>query len=148
MQRHLARQTQVLRNRERLGPRRSLSLPQTCRTSVPHTQSTGVRSISLLTRARRLVESKGTTFLDLATRKPIRKILIAWITFKILVSSVYEPLRDHGFLGDLADSTIFRTIPPKLAEVPEGIDETKYRPLTGEKETRLLTSSQELLATN
>lgn len=134
----LTRQTQVLHSRGCLGRRRSYSLLRSSATPPTRTPSTNIRFIRSLASARQCIQKGRATLLRSAAQRPVRKILAAWIAFTILVSCVYEPLRDRGFLADLADSTIFRVIPPKLVKVPVGVDETKYRPLTGEKEIRLL----------
>ncbi|KAF4892904.1 Heterokaryon incompatibility protein 6, OR allele [Colletotrichum fructicola] len=60
------------------------------------------------------------------------------MAFTLMISYAYKPLRDRGVFGDIGDSTVFRVIPPKLVEPPDGADETIYRPTTQEKEIRLL----------
>lgn len=70
-----------------------------------------------------------------------KNILIAYIVFSLIpwvAYCVYEPLRDHGVFNDIADSTVFRMIPPKLVKAADGADETIYQPLTQEDEIRLL----------
>ncbi|RGP71260.1 Heterokaryon incompatibility protein [Fusarium longipes] len=51
---------------------------------------------------------------------------------------MHEPFIDRGIFGDIADSTIFRIIQPKLVKPPDNDNETIYRPITREKEIRLL----------
>ena len=134
----LTRQTKALHSFGSFARRGSYPLLRSSRTVVPRTLSTDLRFVNTFARATQTIQIGRSALLRSVGKKPLRKILPAWIAFTVLVSSVYEPLRDRGFLGGLADFTIFRIIPPKLVEVPDGIDETKYRPLTREKEIRLL----------
>ncbi|KAL3293234.1 Heterokaryon incompatibility protein [Colletotrichum asianum] len=66
------------------------------------------------------------------------RVLQAYIAFALILSLLYEPLRDDGVFGAIADSTIFRVISPKLVEPPDCADETIYKPISREKEIRLL----------
>ncbi|KAF5252271.1 hypothetical protein FANTH_2827 [Fusarium anthophilum] len=61
---------------------------------------------------------------------------LAW--GQVLISYVYEPLRDNSVLTDIAQSTIFRAIPAKLARPAEKVENELYRPIAGDKEIRLL----------
>ncbi|KAG4259320.1 hypothetical protein FPRO03_12996 [Fusarium proliferatum] len=66
------------------------------------------------------------------------RLVVAFIAFSLLVPYVYEPLRDQGIIADIVDSTIFRIIPPKLVKPPDDANDTIYKPMTREKEIRLL----------
>ncbi|KAJ3549851.1 hypothetical protein NM208_g281 [Fusarium decemcellulare] len=137
-----ARQTQALHGLGRRGPYplfRPLSRP-----SFPQIPSIDARFRNIppnitneLTHARQFTHDGRFTALR-SRVTPLSKILIACIAFSFLVSCAYEPLKDRGVFSDIADSTIFRVIPPKLVEPPDGANETIYRPTTREKEIRLL----------
>ncbi|KAF5652772.1 heterokaryon incompatibility OR [Fusarium sp. NRRL 25303] len=79
------------------------------------------------------------------TRRPISTAMrTVWISIGVLawgqicISYVYEPLRDNGVFTNLAQSTIFRAIPAKLARPAERVENEMYQPITGDKEIRLL----------
>ncbi|EWZ30171.1 hypothetical protein BFJ70_g1773 [Fusarium oxysporum] len=61
---------------------------------------------------------------------------LAWC--QVLISYIYEPLRDNGVFTNIAQSTIFRAIPAKLAHTTEREESELYQPITGDKEIRLL----------
>ncbi|RBA19765.1 hypothetical protein FPRO05_09065 [Fusarium proliferatum] len=62
--------------------------------------------------------------------------VLAW--GQVCISYVYEPLRDNGVFTNLAQSTIFRAIPAKLARPAKRVENELYQPITGDKEIRLL----------
>ncbi|KAF5706220.1 Heterokaryon incompatibility protein [Fusarium globosum] len=66
------------------------------------------------------------------------RLVVAFIAFSLLGTYVYEPLRDQGIFADIVDSTIFHIIPPKLVKPPDDANDTIYKPMTREKEIRLL----------
>ncbi|KAF5583577.1 heterokaryon incompatibility 6 OR allele [Fusarium pseudocircinatum] len=61
---------------------------------------------------------------------------LAW--GQVLISYVYEPLRDNSVFTDIAQSTIFRAIPAKLVRPAERVENELYQPIIGDKEIRLL----------
>ncbi|KAH7215250.1 heterokaryon incompatibility protein-domain-containing protein [Fusarium oxysporum] len=61
---------------------------------------------------------------------------IAW--GQVIISYVYEPLRDNGVFTTFAQSTVFRAIPTKLAQPNEIVENKLYQPITGDTEIRLL----------
>ncbi|EXL96355.1 hypothetical protein FOIG_11315 [Fusarium odoratissimum NRRL 54006] len=69
---------------------------------------------------------------------------IIWISVgalawgQVVISYMYEPLRDNGVFTNIAQSTIFRAIPAKLAHTTEREESELYQPITGDKEIRLL----------
>ncbi|KLO81316.1 uncharacterized protein Y057_8160 [Fusarium fujikuroi] len=79
------------------------------------------------------------------TRRPISTAgRTVWILVGVLawgqvcISYVYEPLRDNGAFTNLAQSTIFRVIPAKLARPAGRVQDKMYQPITGDREIRLL----------
>jgi hypothetical protein len=69
---------------------------------------------------------------------------IIWVSIGVLawgqvfISYVYEPLRDNSLFTNIAQSTVFRAIPPKLSQPSEIVENGLYQPITGDKEIRLL----------
>ncbi|KAF5692042.1 Heterokaryon incompatibility protein [Fusarium denticulatum] len=69
---------------------------------------------------------------------------IVWISVgalawgQVLISYVYEPLRDNSVFTDIAQSTIFQALPAKLARPAERVENELYQAITGDKEIRLL----------
>ncbi|KAL9562961.1 hypothetical protein ACKAV7_012912 [Fusarium commune] len=69
---------------------------------------------------------------------------IIWISVgalawgQVVISYVYEPLRDNGVFTKFAQSTVFRAIPTKLAQPNERVENKLYQTITGDKEIRLL----------
>ncbi|KAF4493230.1 Heterokaryon incompatibility 6, OR allele [Fusarium agapanthi] len=57
---------------------------------------------------------------------------------QVFISLVYQPLRDNSVLTNIAQSTVFRIIPAKLAQPVEREGNGVYQPITGDKEIRLL----------
>ncbi|KAF4457123.1 Heterokaryon incompatibility protein 6, OR allele [Fusarium austroafricanum] len=62
--------------------------------------------------------------------------VLAW--GQVFASYVYEPLRDSGVFSEIAKSTIFRAIPPKLCQPTEQLEDKLYQPITRDNEIRLL----------
>lgn len=62
--------------------------------------------------------------------------VLAW--GQVFISYVYEPLRDNGVFTNIAKSTVFRVIPPKLSQPTGGVRDALYEPINGDKEIRLL----------
>ncbi|KAF5970507.1 heterokaryon incompatibility 6 OR allele [Fusarium coicis] len=105
--------------------------PDCCNSRITICPSNGIQ-LKLSQRRTKAPRSK-TTF---------RKVL--WIPIgalawgQVFISYVYEPLRDNSVLSDIAQSTIYRAIPAKLARPAERVENELYQPITGDKEIRLL----------
>lgn len=82
--------------------------------------------------------TRDARYVALRSRVTPRNILIAYAAFSVIVVYAYEPLRDRGLFDDIADSTVFRVIPPKLVKPAHPTDEGIYQPITREREIRLL----------
>ncbi|KAF5600106.1 heterokaryon incompatibility 6 OR allele [Fusarium pseudoanthophilum] len=140
----LASQTQALHGLGRRGPYpllRTLS-----RSSSLQTPSIDARFRNIppqitysLVYTRHFTTSERFTSLGTQVRRlPKIKILIACIALSPLLTYVYEKLKDRPVFDIIADSTIFRVIGPKLVEPPDSAGEAIYKPITREKEIRLL----------
>lgn len=133
----LASQAQSLRGISRRGPY-SLLRTSSTGSSPPPIDDESLRKIGAIlaqskkkaTHARQ--STHNGTYAALRSKVTSKRILLAYIAFALIVSYAYEPLRDRGVFGDIADATIFHVIPPKLVEPPDGdrAGETIYKPIT------------------
>lgn len=136
----LASQTQSLRG---IGQRARFPLLQPLSRPFHHSSGFHARLRSIRTQIKNktayaLQFTRDERYVALRSKVTPKNIFIAYVTFSLIVAFAYEPLRDRGVFNEIADSTVFRVIPPKLVEAAGGTDETMYQPLTRENEIRLL----------